>query len=186
MEPMTMLAVASTTMSTASSIFGGIAEKEASYQQAELYRRTAEETLRRYEINAEIVRQESNKVIGKQVTSTAGQGKALTTSSYLLLADTASATAMQLSNMQQEAMYEANQLRLQANMAEESGRNAVMAGFLGGAAKGLGGAYDIYKNRSNDYVKGSLGVSGSGSASNSGSGTTTIGKVEFAGPTKVR
>lgn len=143
MAVLTALAIASTAFSIYGALNSAQSQAEAYDEQASLFERSALERRRRAEINAEIIQQQGDELIGRQMTAIAGSGRKMTGSAYSIIDDTIKKTAQEIMYNNEIAQYEIDSLQYKARMQEWYGQEAIRAGAINAVSMGLQGAFTV-------------------------------------------
>lgn len=132
------MAIAGSGLQAFSSIYGGYVEAQARDMQASLYRRSAVEKERRFEINKLLIEKEADALVSKQMVTAAGSGRALQGSVLDIAFDTKSKAAFEILRKQEEMEFEVANMHFQADLEEYYGDQAIVQGWISGAASLLG------------------------------------------------
>lgn len=137
-----------------SSIAKGQAAKKSANEQASLKRAQAKELLARTELNVQETFRQGERLKGQQVTSFAGSGVDLGSSSVLaMLEDSAGQIRRDVYNMRKEANFDADQLMKGAEFDVRAGKRAATMGFIGAGTSLITGAMSASGKTDSDLPK---------------------------------
>ena len=136
--------IASTALSVGASIFGGVSEKRASDDQAELLQEQARLEREQAETEAQRKEEERTKFIAKQKVAFLANGVGLAGTPLVVLEDSFQQFNKEIASIRRSGTAQAKFLEKEADIKKRSGKAALISGVIGAGSSIAG---NIFKGK---------------------------------------
>lgn len=134
-----ILGFASTAISAAGSVMGGMMARSQASAQSAAYKRQANMELLQGEYQAQRKQDEINQLTGQQIAGTAASGVQLEGSPTDVIRSTVSEGAMDVGTIKWNARTASDTLKYKADLSDIEGKNAMAGGIMGGVGSLVSG-----------------------------------------------